>query len=66
MRICPFDGCQVKIADEVFACRRHWFSLNAEERRWIKFAYNQYLRGEIEVEKLREIQQSVLDRVQSS
>lgn len=60
MRQCPFSGCGLKIGDEIFACRRHWFSLTRQQRGQIKIAYAQYVEGEIGVEKLREIQQKIL------
>lgn len=62
MRTCPFHGCKVVVHDSVFACKRHWFSLNATQRQTIYSAYDDYMTDKISMEELRRIQQSVLDQ----
>ena len=59
-RLCPFHGCEARIADEVFACRKHWFSLSHDERTIVYESYYRYTADEIDVDELRRQQQSVL------
>ena len=42
MRKCPFNDCEEVIGDHLFACRRHWYSLNLTERQEVYAAYNDY------------------------
>lgn len=35
MHRCPAPGCQVKVADTLFACRTHWYQISAPTRRAI-------------------------------
>lgn len=60
MRKCPFNDCNKQLPDAVFACRKHWFSLNVAERAAVYQCYNQYLYGTINIEELRAEQQMVL------
>jgi hypothetical protein len=60
MRMCPFTGCNKNMPDNMFACRSHWFSLNKAEQREIHDAYDDYMAGVIDIERLRDRQQSVL------
>lgn len=61
MRRCPFHGCDQVLPDYLFACRPHWFSLNAKERAEIHAAYDDYMADEgAGVETLRQRQQAVL------
>jgi hypothetical protein len=60
MRTCPFHNCDINIPDDKFACREHWHSLSTDEKRQVIAAYGRYLRNEIGVEELRQIQQKVL------
>ena len=59
-RRCPFHGCEAKIAAEVFACRKHWFSLSHDERTIIYESYYRYTADRIGVDELRRQQQVVL------
>ena len=60
MRKCPFNDCEEVIGDHLFACRRHWYSLNLTERQEVYAAYNDYTSDTIGVEELRRKQQEVL------
>jgi hypothetical protein len=60
MRQCPFDECKATIDDSKFACARHWFQLSQNDRQTIHAAYADYQAGNIDVDKLREVQQEVL------
>lgn len=60
MRQCPFNNCERQVPDHIFACRKHWYSLNQAHRAEIVEAYNQYLQNVIGIEELRERQQKVL------
>lgn len=60
MRQCPFNDCPAEIGDDLFACRKHWYSLSDAERRRIWWAYREYLKDAMTMEELRAIQQQVL------
>lgn len=60
LRQCPFHGCNIRIPGSVFACRRHWFSLNRAERLKVYDSYGRWQAGELSLEELRAIQQQVL------
>lgn len=64
MRRCPFDGCNNKVPDSMFACRGHWFSLTKQQKARIWKCYGEYQEGEIDVEQLRKLQREVLDEAQ--
>jgi len=61
-RVCPFTGCGVGIDAEMFACKRHWFSLPNLQQRRILVAYKLWRVGEIDGAELRRRQQEVLDQ----
>lgn len=60
MRLCPFNDCVKRLPDHIFACRKHWFALLPCDRWRINDAYAAYQRNEIDIVRLREIQQEVL------
>lgn len=61
MRTCPFNNCDKQIINFMFACRKHWFSLNAAERAEILASYNDYGADDgISLDELRRRQQAVL------
>ena len=64
MRRCPFDGCDIDLPDDRFACRRHWFGLSAEHKARVHNVYRMYQAGTIGVETLRLHQQEVLNEAQ--
>lgn len=64
MRTCPFTGCKATIPDHLFACGRHWHSLNPRQQRHIYAAYDDYLADKIGFDALRRRQQQVLDEAQ--
>jgi hypothetical protein len=60
-RMCPFTGCDKSIPAEMFACRGHWFSLNADQKARVWKCYGEWKSGKIDGEELRRQQQVVLD-----
>jgi len=60
MRKCPFHNCGAEIPANLFACRRHWYSLSESERQRIWAAYRDWQDGRLGGEELREVQQQVL------
>lgn len=60
MRICPFGGCLKEIPQSLFACRKHWGSLNSKERAEVWAIYDSWLNEEIGWEEVRQRQQSIL------
>ena len=60
MRKCPFNDCEEVIGDHLFACMRHWNSLNLTDRHTIEEAYEAYLDGDDGLVELRKRQQEVL------
>lgn len=63
-RVCPFHKCRKLIDPEKFACLNHWRLLSKQEKEDIWEAYNAYQSEIIDPNRLREIQQQVLDSVQ--
>lgn len=61
MRQCPF--CSRILANDIFACLRHWRMLTRDEQREIYDCYRAYMSDRIGVEELRERQQRVIDAV---
>lgn len=60
-RHCPFHDCPVDdLSHEMFACRKHWFSLSMAQRFRINSAFRDYRDDKISLIQLRRIQQSVL------
>lgn len=60
VRTCPFNNCGATIPSDLFACRKHWYSLNKSERETIWAAYRDFLASRIDGETLRRVQQEVL------
>lgn len=59
-RICPFHGCGRKIGDSMFACGKHWYSLNRADQMRVHEMYADYTTGKIGIETLRHRQNDVL------
>lgn len=45
MKSCPHGSCSARVADGMFACRRHWFELSQELRRKI---WRDYRNGDVD------------------
>jgi hypothetical protein len=60
MRTCPFRDCTARIDNATFACLQHWRRLTPREQARLKCAYDDYRDSNIGIEKLREVQQTVL------
>lgn len=56
--ICPHPDCDAEVANEMFACRKHWYSLPQDVRTSIWRAYRQHGVGSTE---LREAHQRADD-----
>jgi hypothetical protein len=63
MRRCPLFDCTEDLPDTLFACRRHWFMLNRTQQQTIHAAYDDYVANIIGIERLREVQQEIIDAV---
>lgn len=37
--VCPADGCDRTVPDDMLACRTHWFRVSARTRAWVWRAY---------------------------
>lgn len=66
MRVCPFDGCDKRIADDLFACRVHWFAMTAAQKAMVWDAYRAYQRGDLSIDDLRDRQQYVIDEAHAA
>lgn len=42
MHTCPHPDCEIPVEDEMFACRKHWFSLPQDIRSPIWTAYRRH------------------------
>jgi hypothetical protein len=63
-RKCPFHGCELMVPSTMFACRKHWYSLNVDQQAEIYAAYAAWKCGNITGDELRRRQQAVLDQTQ--
>lgn len=61
MNKCPF--CDVSLPSTRFACTKHWFALSPAQRSTINKGYTDYLHDRIGIERLREIQDEVINDV---
>jgi hypothetical protein len=64
IRKCPFYPCKERIEPSKFACPHHWQLLSKNEKDTIWEAFNAYQSDVLNIARLREIQQGVIDAVQ--
>lgn len=46
---CPYPGCELRVRDDMFACRAHWYSLPTEIRESIWRAFRRHRVGSDEL-----------------
>jgi hypothetical protein len=65
MRACPFAHCGELIPENMFACYRHWLTLDKWQMARIWACYRDYLADNIDLDGLRAIQQEIVCEVEA-